>query len=202
MRTLAHAHARAGPAMARYQDVRLEDITVKRTLFGVFPTYRDSPLKPAFDRVLQVRRTCRSGCVHTRRRITTRAMRAHVPSFRFPLQVGDASGVQVRGRCWLSVAHTAAACRSLHLHPFNLRGVCARAVAAVLWRLWRADEAPGAPDGCRARGAASGGGGRGVTIAHPRVQPRPVVQLDAAAGNVGAGGRRAAAQHAHQQDAG
>jgi hypothetical protein len=31
-----------------------QQLTFERLLFGVFPTYRDSPLKPGFDRVLQV----------------------------------------------------------------------------------------------------------------------------------------------------
>jgi flavin-dependent dehydrogenase len=34
--------------------VSLDDITFKRVLFGFFPTYRQSPLQPAFDRVLQI----------------------------------------------------------------------------------------------------------------------------------------------------
>ncbi|KAL4433254.1 hypothetical protein ABPG77_003302 [Micractinium sp. CCAP 211/92] len=40
--------------MPQYQGVKLEDLQVLRILFGCFPTYRDSPLRPAFDRVLQV----------------------------------------------------------------------------------------------------------------------------------------------------
>ncbi len=39
--------------MAEYQGVQLEDITFRRALFGLFPTYRDSPLRPSFDRLLQ-----------------------------------------------------------------------------------------------------------------------------------------------------
>jgi len=42
------------PRMAEYQGVMLEDIDFKRALFGFFPTYRDSPLQPRFDRVLQI----------------------------------------------------------------------------------------------------------------------------------------------------
>lgn len=37
-----------------YQGVRLEDLQPLRILFGFFPTYRASPLAPAWDRVLQV----------------------------------------------------------------------------------------------------------------------------------------------------
>jgi len=33
----------------------LDDLTPQRILFGFFPTYRASPLQPAFDRVLQAR---------------------------------------------------------------------------------------------------------------------------------------------------
>ena len=40
--------------MPRYQGVKLEELEVQRVLFGFFPTFRDSPLKPGFDRVLQV----------------------------------------------------------------------------------------------------------------------------------------------------
>lgn len=40
--------------MPQYQGVRLEELQVLRVLHGVFPTYRDSPLTPQFDRVLQV----------------------------------------------------------------------------------------------------------------------------------------------------
>jgi lycopene cyclase CruP len=41
--------------LPQYQGISLDDITFKRVLFGGFPCYmRDSPLKPAFDRVLQV----------------------------------------------------------------------------------------------------------------------------------------------------
>lgn len=41
--------------MPGYQAVRLEDIQPRRILFGYFPTYRASPLQPAWDRVLQAR---------------------------------------------------------------------------------------------------------------------------------------------------
>lgn len=40
--------------MPIYQGVHLKDIRPLRILFGFFPTYRESPLQPAFDRVLQV----------------------------------------------------------------------------------------------------------------------------------------------------
>ncbi|CAL9171616.1 unnamed protein product [Musa hybrid cultivar] len=37
-----------------YQGVPLEELEILRVIFGIFPTYRDSPLPAAFDRVLQV----------------------------------------------------------------------------------------------------------------------------------------------------
>jgi flavin-dependent dehydrogenase len=40
--------------MPRYQGINLEDIQVQRILFGLFPTYKDSPLPPQFDRILAV----------------------------------------------------------------------------------------------------------------------------------------------------
>lgn len=40
--------------MPRYQGVALEQLEFRRLLFGMFPTYRQSPLPPGFDRVLQV----------------------------------------------------------------------------------------------------------------------------------------------------
>ncbi|KAG2435517.1 hypothetical protein HYH02_011811 [Chlamydomonas schloesseri] len=40
--------------MPQYQGVRLEDITFKRVLFGFFPTFKDTPLRPAFDRIIQI----------------------------------------------------------------------------------------------------------------------------------------------------
>ncbi|EFJ53125.1 hypothetical protein VOLCADRAFT_54927, partial [Volvox carteri f. nagariensis] len=40
--------------MPQYQGVRLEDITFKRVLFGMFPTFKDTPLRPAYDRVIQI----------------------------------------------------------------------------------------------------------------------------------------------------
>lgn len=39
--------------MPKYQGVALDDLEVLRVIFGIFPTYRDSPLPAAFDRVLQ-----------------------------------------------------------------------------------------------------------------------------------------------------
>jgi len=40
-------------AMPKYQGIAtLDDLEVLRVLFGVFPTYRDSPLQPSFDRIL------------------------------------------------------------------------------------------------------------------------------------------------------
>lgn len=40
--------------MPIYQGINLDDIDVQRILFGLFPTYRDSPLPPQFDRILAV----------------------------------------------------------------------------------------------------------------------------------------------------
>ena len=40
--------------MPKYQNVRLEDLEVLRILFGFFPTYRNSPLQPGWDRTLQI----------------------------------------------------------------------------------------------------------------------------------------------------
>ena len=41
--------------MPKYQNLKsLEDVEFKRILFGYFPTYRNSPLKAKFDRILQV----------------------------------------------------------------------------------------------------------------------------------------------------
>jgi len=37
-----------------YQGVPLSSLTFKRVLFGGFPCYSDGPLKPGFDRVLQI----------------------------------------------------------------------------------------------------------------------------------------------------
>ncbi|MBW4520308.1 MAG: FAD-binding oxidoreductase [Scytolyngbya sp. HA4215-MV1] len=37
-----------------YQNVKLENLTWKRALFGFFPCYRNSPLKPTWDRILPV----------------------------------------------------------------------------------------------------------------------------------------------------
>eukprot|EP00955_Chlamydomonas_euryale_P054830 355955-Chlamydomonas_euryale.AAC.4 len=65
--------------MPKYQGVNMDDLTFKRALFGVFPTFRESPLQPGFDRVLQ----------HA---VTT----SDVISVWCPLssQIGDASGIQ------------------------------------------------------------------------------------------------------------
>lgn len=40
--------------MPQYQGVDLNELSPQRVLFGYFPTWLDSPLKPGFDRVLQV----------------------------------------------------------------------------------------------------------------------------------------------------
>ncbi|KAK9284141.1 hypothetical protein L1049_023308 [Liquidambar formosana] len=39
--------------MPDYQGVSLDDLEILRVVFGIFPTYRDSPLPAAFNRVLQ-----------------------------------------------------------------------------------------------------------------------------------------------------
>ncbi|XP_022135885.1 uncharacterized protein LOC111007725 [Momordica charantia] len=39
--------------MPKYQGVSLDDLKILRIIYGIFPTYRDSPLPAAFDRVLQ-----------------------------------------------------------------------------------------------------------------------------------------------------
>ncbi|XP_041008513.1 uncharacterized protein LOC121252778 [Juglans microcarpa x Juglans regia] len=39
--------------LPNYQGVSLEELEILRVIYGVFPTYRDSPLPAAFDRVLQ-----------------------------------------------------------------------------------------------------------------------------------------------------
>ncbi len=40
--------------LANYQDISLDDIRFRRVLMGGFPCWQDSPLQPAFNRVLQV----------------------------------------------------------------------------------------------------------------------------------------------------
>jgi hypothetical protein len=42
------------PALERYQGVDVDKLQLLRVLFGVFPTYRDSPLQLPFDRMLAV----------------------------------------------------------------------------------------------------------------------------------------------------
>ncbi|XP_055816426.1 uncharacterized protein LOC129885955 [Solanum dulcamara] len=39
--------------MPNYQGVSFDDLEILRIIFGIFPTYRDSPLPAAFDRILQ-----------------------------------------------------------------------------------------------------------------------------------------------------
>ncbi|KAL8457151.1 hypothetical protein ACS0TY_035118 [Phlomoides rotata] len=39
--------------MPQYQSVSLADLEILRVIYGIFPTYRDSPLPASFDRVLQ-----------------------------------------------------------------------------------------------------------------------------------------------------
>jgi hypothetical protein len=38
----------------RLQNVSLDDLVPQRILFGFFPTYRKSPLRPQWDRIMQV----------------------------------------------------------------------------------------------------------------------------------------------------
>ncbi|KAG2500246.1 hypothetical protein HYH03_001824 [Edaphochlamys debaryana] len=40
--------------MPQYQGVAFDDIDFKRVLFGFFPTFKNTPLQPAFDRVIQI----------------------------------------------------------------------------------------------------------------------------------------------------
>ncbi|XP_058081340.1 uncharacterized protein LOC131229406 isoform X3 [Magnolia sinica] len=40
--------------MPAYQGVLFDDLEILRVIFGIFPTYRDSPLPAAFNRILQV----------------------------------------------------------------------------------------------------------------------------------------------------
>nr|QTZ19486.1 lycopene [Bixa orellana] len=40
--------------MPKYQGVSFDDLKIQRVIYGFFPTYRDSPLPAAFNRVLQV----------------------------------------------------------------------------------------------------------------------------------------------------
>lgn len=40
--------------MPEYQNVQLNNLQIMRVLFGLFPTYRSSPLSASFDRVIQV----------------------------------------------------------------------------------------------------------------------------------------------------
>ncbi|CAL1407155.1 unnamed protein product [Linum trigynum] len=39
--------------MPKYQEISLENVEIQRVIYGIFPTYRDSPLPAAFDRILQ-----------------------------------------------------------------------------------------------------------------------------------------------------
>lgn len=40
--------------MPEYQGVSLDNLEILRVIYGIFPTYRDSPLPAEFDRILQV----------------------------------------------------------------------------------------------------------------------------------------------------
>ncbi|KAF3543893.1 hypothetical protein DY000_02001717 [Brassica cretica] len=44
--------------MPKYQGVSLDELEILRVVYGIFPTYRNSPLQAAFDRVLQVGFVC------------------------------------------------------------------------------------------------------------------------------------------------
>ncbi|CAN0897049.1 hypothetical protein LINGRAHAP2_LOCUS18888 [Linum grandiflorum] len=39
--------------MPKYQGISLESLEIQRVIYGIFPTYRDSPLPAAFNRILQ-----------------------------------------------------------------------------------------------------------------------------------------------------
>ncbi|KAD6794430.1 hypothetical protein E3N88_05326 [Mikania micrantha] len=39
--------------MPKYQEVSLDDLEILRVIYGIFPTFRDSPLPAAFNRILQ-----------------------------------------------------------------------------------------------------------------------------------------------------
>ena len=41
--------------LPRYQGVELEDLELRRVLYGLFVSYKTSPVPAAFDRVLQAR---------------------------------------------------------------------------------------------------------------------------------------------------
>jgi len=40
--------------LPEYQGAPLDALDFRRVLFGAFPTFADSPLRPQFDRILQV----------------------------------------------------------------------------------------------------------------------------------------------------
>jgi hypothetical protein len=97
--------------LPEYQGVAsAEDLRFRRLLFAFFPTYRDSPLRPAFDRWARgLSRACKSAgvCPHAcacrhcpdtvaklrrcRRDLTSPRT---FPGCRSVLQIGDASGIQ------------------------------------------------------------------------------------------------------------
>ena len=73
-----------GSVLLLQQGVPLRRLTFCRALFGLFTSYKDSPLAPGFDRVMQARPRGaheHTYCIRTYARWP-------------PLQVGDASGVQ------------------------------------------------------------------------------------------------------------
>ena len=37
-----------------YQGIQLDDLEVERIVYGIFPTYKSAPVKPEFDRVIQI----------------------------------------------------------------------------------------------------------------------------------------------------
>ena len=47
-------------ALPKYQGVPLSQLRFRRVLFGGFPSFPAAPLKPAFDRILQVCCFCRT----------------------------------------------------------------------------------------------------------------------------------------------
>lgn len=58
--------------MPQYQGISsMDDLEVLRILFGFFPTYRESPLRPGWDRTLQV--------VHLKELALHLLLAAHMP---------------------------------------------------------------------------------------------------------------------------
>lgn len=134
---------------------------MQRILFGCFPTYRASPLKPAWDRVLQV---------------------GDASGIQSPLRCACLAAVELwqlgrgcwTGHLWALHKPSHSPCPLLHTPRSQLR------------RLRRAHPPPGPPVG---RGG-GGAGGRHARRPQPgppqRLQPRAQRRLDAAGGTPGA----------------